>query len=104
MVANACSAHVNVAICLCLTATTVPVYLQLIALGAMHRIPWYKPTIGTPDLRTYKAPETTVIYLINLAQFVILGVVFNKGYPHRWAAATHGSSTHCTCLLLLLPR
>jgi cation-transporting ATPase 13A3/4/5 len=55
----------------------------LIALGAMHRIPWYKPTIGTPDLRTYKAPETTVIYLINLAQFVILGVVFNKGYPHR---------------------
>jgi hypothetical protein len=73
---------------LMLAAASVPVCLQLIALRAMHRIPWYKPTIGTPDLRTYKAPETTVIYLINLAQFVILGVVFNKGYPHRWAAAT----------------
>lgn len=39
--------------------------------------------MGTPDLRTYVAPETTVIYLINLAQFITLGVVFNKGYPHR---------------------
>jgi glycopeptide antibiotics resistance protein len=77
----------------------VLLHLQLIALGAMHRIPWYKPTIGTPDLRTYKAPETTVIYLINLAQFVILGVVFNKGYPHRCVAAT-AALTAC-CLLCL---
>lgn len=61
----------------------VVIVFQLIALRAMRRIPWYKSTIGTPDLRTYKAPETTVIYLINLAQFIILGVVFNKGYPHR---------------------
>lgn len=49
-------------------------------------MPWYTPTVGTTDLRTYKAPETTVIYLTNLAQYVILAVVFNKGHPHRQVA------------------
>eukprot|EP00878_Enallax_costatus_P028460 GHUV01030743.1.p1 GENE.GHUV01030743.1~~GHUV01030743.1.p1 ORF type:complete len:1032 (+),score=296.88 GHUV01030743.1:1466-4561(+) len=67
---------------LCLQIAVVIVF-QLVALGALHRIPWYTPTVGSPDLRTYIAPETTVIYLINLAQFIILGAVFNKGYPHR---------------------
>jgi hypothetical protein len=57
--------------------------LQLIALASLHRVPWYTPTMGTTDLRTYVAPETSVIYLTNLAQYVILAVVFNKGHPHR---------------------
>jgi hypothetical protein len=61
----------------------VPAVLQLIALASLHRVPWYTPTKGTTDLRTYVAPETSVIYLTNLAQFVILAVVFNKGHPHR---------------------
>jgi cation-transporting ATPase 13A3/4/5 len=59
------------------------IVLQLIALASLHRVPWYTPTTGTTDLRTYVAPETSVIYLTNLAQFVILAVVFNKGHPHR---------------------
>lgn len=86
----------------------VVMLMQLVALGAMHRIPWYKPTVGTPDLRTYSAPETTVIYLVNLAQFVILGAVFNKGYPHRCVltAAVVGPGSPpallqgCACLCL----
>lgn len=62
------------------------VVLQLLALGSLHRVPWYTPTTGTTDLRTYVAPETSVIYLTNLAQYVILAVVFNKGHPHRQAS------------------
>ena len=71
---------------------------QLIALASLHRIPWYTPTQGTLDLRTYVAPETSVIYLTNLAQFVILAVVFNKGYPHRQV----GCNTQGQPLVLLL--
>ena len=30
-----------------------------------------------------QAPENTATYLIALAQFIILALVFNKGRPHR---------------------
>ncbi len=29
------------------------------------------------------SPETSTLYLVGLAQFIILALVFNKGYPHR---------------------
>jgi cation-transporting ATPase 13A3/4/5 len=61
----------------------VLVVFQIAALQSLHRVPWYTRTRGTPDLRTYVAPETTVIYLLGLAQFIILALVFNKGFPHR---------------------
>lgn len=47
-------------------------------------MPWYTPTKGSLDLRTYVSPEATVMYLTNLAQFVTLAVIFNKGHPHRY--------------------
>lgn len=72
---------------------------QLIALASLHRVPWYTPTTGTTDLRTYVAPETSVIYLTNLAQFVILAVVFNKGHPHRQATSL---LTRVPCLVAQL--
>jgi len=43
----------------------------------------YPPTRGTPDLKTIVAPETSVIYLTCLAQFLVLALVFNRGRPHR---------------------
>ena len=67
----------------------VVVVFQLAALQSLHRVPWYTRTRGTPDLRTYVAPETTVIYLLGLAQFIILALVFNKGFPHRQALWTN---------------
>lgn len=38
---------------------------------------------GPPDLRQAQAPENTVTYIVALAQFIILAVIFNKGMPHR---------------------
>lgn len=38
---------------------------------------------GPPDLRQAQAPENTVTYVVALAQFIILAVIFNKGMPHR---------------------
>lgn len=57
--------------------------MQVGSLYALYSIPGYQPSLGTPDLRTVVAPETTVIYLIGLSQFIILALIFNKGYPHR---------------------
>jgi cation-transporting ATPase 13A3/4/5 len=30
-----------------------------------------------------QSPENTVTYIVALAQFIILALVFNKGMPHR---------------------
>lgn len=35
------------------------------------------------DNHCAQAPENTVLYVMALAQFVILALVFNKGRPHR---------------------
>jgi cation-transporting ATPase 13A3/4/5 len=61
----------------------VIIVFQTASLRALYRVPWYTRSLGTPDLRTIVAPETTTIYLMGLAQFIILALVFNKGYPHR---------------------
>eukprot|EP00775_Hariotina_reticulata_P010483 gene10483-10642_t len=79
----------------------VVIVFQIVVLRSLHRIPWYKPTIGSPDLRTYQAPETTVIYLTNLAQFLILAAVFNKGYPHRQPLWTNWGLTTAMILQTL---
>ncbi len=63
-----------------LLATCLP---QVAALQLLRAAPGYSPTLGTPDLRTIVAPETTIVYVVGLSQFVILALVFNKGYPHR---------------------
>ena len=36
-----------------------------------------------PDLKDTVAPENTVTYIMALAQYIILVLVFNKGRPHR---------------------
>jgi cation-transporting ATPase 13A3/4/5 len=61
----------------------VIIVFQTASLRALYRVPWYTRSLGTPDLRTIVAPETTTIYLMGLAQFLILALVFNKGHPHR---------------------
>ena len=79
----------------------VIVVFQLAALSALRRVPWYTPTMGTPNLRTYVAPETSVIYLVNLSQFVILAAIFNKGYPHRQPLWTNWGLSAAMVLQLL---
>jgi hypothetical protein len=56
---------------------------QIAALMLLRASPGFTPTKGTPDLKTIVAPETTVIYLASLAQFLVLALVFNRGKPHR---------------------
>jgi hypothetical protein len=56
---------------------------QLGALFMLRASPGFAPTRGTPDLKTVVAPETTVLFLASLAQFLVLALVFNRGRPHR---------------------
>lgn len=56
---------------------------QLLSLSLLHTVGHLPRSQGTPDLRQVVAPETSTLYLMGLAQFIILGLVFNKGHPHR---------------------
>ena len=57
---------------------------QILSLSLLRSVGGIPHTQGDPGLRTYVAPETAVLYLVGLAQFIILALVFNKGAPHRW--------------------
>jgi cation-transporting ATPase 13A2 len=61
----------------------IVVAFQLIALAALRAQPGYVRTLGPPTVAQVVAPENSTIYLVSLAQFVILALVFNKGRPHR---------------------
>jgi cation-transporting ATPase 13A3/4/5 len=61
----------------------IVVAFQLIALAALRAQPGYVRTLGPPTVTQVVAPENTTVYLVSLAQFVILALVFNKGRPHR---------------------
>lgn len=62
----------------------VVVTFQILAVFVLLRNqPGYVPARGTPDLRTVKEPEVSTLYLLGLAQYIVLALVFNKGAPHR---------------------
>ena len=44
---------------------------------------WESIVILKPPIVSLQAPENTTTYVIVLAQYIILAVVFNKGKPHR---------------------
>jgi cation-transporting ATPase 13A2 len=61
----------------------VVMVFQMAALAALHSQPGYVRTLGPPSIQQVVAAENTTIYIICLAQFIILAMVFNKGHPHR---------------------
>ncbi|GFR50064.1 hypothetical protein Agub_g12206, partial [Astrephomene gubernaculifera] len=68
----------------------VVVAFQLAALALLRAQPGYVRTRGGPELHDTVAPENTVTYIVALAQFVVLALVFNKGMPHRSPIWTNG--------------
>ncbi len=58
--------------------------LQAFALGLLAREPWYRKQDWRqePFLQA-RSPENTVVFLISLAQLVMLALVFDSQSPHR---------------------
>eukprot|EP00798_Chlamydomonas_sp_ICE-L_P017927 gene17927-24321_t len=67
----------------------VVVVFQFIALYMLRQQPDYVRTEGDKELHLVKTPENTTLYLVALAQYVILALVFNKGKPHRSPMVTN---------------
>ncbi|GLC61164.1 hypothetical protein PLESTB_001725200 [Pleodorina starrii] len=61
----------------------VVVVFQLASLWLLQAQPGYEKTMGGAELEDVQAPENTVTYIVALAQYVVLALVFNKGRPHR---------------------
>ncbi|PNW86612.1 hypothetical protein CHLRE_02g093700v5 [Chlamydomonas reinhardtii] len=61
----------------------VIVVFQLLSLKLLQSQPTYVRFRGGPELHDTVAPENTTTYIVALAQFVVLALVFNKGMPHR---------------------
>ena len=61
----------------------VVVIFQRAALGLLAAQPGYVRFRGNKDISDVVSPENTVTYVVALAQFIILALVFNKGMPHR---------------------
>ncbi|GIL56505.1 hypothetical protein Vafri_11862 [Volvox africanus] len=61
----------------------VVVVFQLASLWMLKAQPGYIRFRGDRDLHDTVAPENTVTYVVALAQYVVMAMVFNKGMPHR---------------------
>ncbi|GIL93414.1 hypothetical protein Vretifemale_20808 [Volvox reticuliferus] len=61
----------------------VVVIFQLASLWMLQAQPGYTRFRGDRDLHDTVAPENTVTYIVALAQYVVMAMVFNKGMPHR---------------------
>ncbi|GLI67792.1 hypothetical protein VaNZ11_012078 [Volvox africanus] len=61
----------------------VVVVFQLASLWMLKAQPGYIRFRGDRDLHNTVAPENTATYVVALAQYVVMAMVFNKGMPHR---------------------
>ena len=89
----------------------IVVVFQILSLLLLNMQPGYTRSQGSPELNIILAPENTVTYIIALAQFIILAIVFNKGRPHRQELYTNkllvvallAQSIWVICSLFVLP-
>jgi len=77
----------------------VVVAFQLASLALLRGVGKLPESRGTPDLRQVLSAETSTLYLVGLAQFIILALVFNKGHPHRCGVGAGGLVGGCRFFL-----
>ncbi|KAG2500541.1 hypothetical protein HYH03_001317 [Edaphochlamys debaryana] len=73
-----------------LAQCVVVVVFQLAGLWLLQAQAGYVRFMGDKELHATVAPENSATYMVALAQFVVLALVFNKGMPHRSPLWTNG--------------
>lgn len=73
--------------------------LQAFALGILSREAWYqRPDRSSAAFLEARSPENTVIFLISLAQLVLLALVFDSRDLHRKVSDQGLASLVCSAI------
>ncbi|CAG9767851.1 unnamed protein product [Ceutorhynchus assimilis] len=59
------------------------IFFQMAAFEHLKSEPWYVPFNNTNDSEDFACWENYTIYTISSFQYIILAIVFSKGYPYR---------------------